>query len=73
MLEKFADFYEKEIEQYEGGLEREILNTIEMRRFVFEVCKNCVEFENRPLQPHNNESDSIDNDYKELFDILVNK
>ena len=44
MLDNFRQIYNKELKRYkyEGGLTYFILNSREIRTFVFEVCKACV-------------------------------
>lgn len=44
MLDNFRKLYDKELKHYEheGGLTMLILNSTEIRAFVYEVCKACV-------------------------------
>jgi len=42
MLDNFREIYNQELVRYEGGLERIILDSMEIRAFVYEVCKGCI-------------------------------
>ena len=44
MLDNFRKIYNKELKrcEHDGVLTRMILNTTEVRAFVYEVCKACV-------------------------------
>jgi len=45
MLDNFLTIYNKELRRYESSLEKLILNSREVRMFVFEMCKHCIEAE----------------------------
>lgn len=49
MLEKYKEIYNEELSRYDSALEFDVLNSVGIRAFVYEVCKNCVEQENRDL------------------------
>jgi len=44
MLDNYREIYNKELKRYEheGGLTVLILNSTEVRAFVYEVCKACL-------------------------------
>lgn len=42
MLDNFLKIYNKELRHYETPIEKLILNSVEVRTFVYEVCKYCV-------------------------------
>ena len=50
-LEKFKEIYNEELNRFndEKSLAWEILNLTNVRAFVYEICKNCLEHENRDL------------------------
>ena len=45
MLEKFKQIYDEELSRYDSALEFDVLNSREVRAFVYEVCKNCLKIE----------------------------
>ena len=48
MLDNFQEIYNKELEQFYGhigGLSHLILDSEEVRSFVYEICKNCIAFQ----------------------------
>ena len=54
MLENFRKIYNKELKHQwsENTLDRLILNSTEIRAFVYEICKECVDQENRNSTHH---------------------
>jgi len=42
MLDNFREIYDRELELYDGELERLMLSSRFTRMFVYEVCKNCI-------------------------------
>jgi len=45
MLDNFREIYNKELGRYESSLEKLILNSREVRMFVYEICEHCIEAE----------------------------
>lgn len=45
MLKNFKQIYDNELSQYDSGFIKSILNHSEIRMFVYEICKHCVEEE----------------------------
>ena len=41
-MDNFRKVYDRELENYEDGLERLILSSTDVRMFVYEVCKACL-------------------------------
>ena len=54
MLEKYKEIYDAELSRYDLSLEFDVLNSSEVRAFVYEICKNCLEQEGKGL--HQKES-----------------
>jgi hypothetical protein len=42
MLDNFREIYDRELELYDGELERLMLSFRLTRMFVYEVCKKCI-------------------------------
>lgn len=49
MLDNYKKVYDEELSRYDSALEFEVLNSKEVRAFVYEICKNCIEQENKDL------------------------
>ena len=45
MLDSFREIYDEVLRRYESSLEKLILNSREVRMFVYEICKHCIEAE----------------------------
>ena len=45
MLDNFREIYNKELSEYDCAMVKHILNSSEIRAFVYEVCKYCIEDE----------------------------
>jgi len=45
MIDNFLTIYNKELRRYESSLEKLILNSKEVRMFVYEICEHCIEAE----------------------------
>jgi hypothetical protein len=56
MLKKFTPIYEKLRKMYEGTFDQILLDSPQMRGFVYEVCKECCEVE--LAKPHNQQINS---------------
>jgi len=58
MLERFAEHFDKELEMYESPFELMILSSTEIRAFVYEVCKRCIQDELRSASQQSVQADA---------------